>query len=62
MMHQSFQRQILGLAGWLAASFLAGGTGPLPHRALASSTYNCRGHHGPRPRGSLVRFGRCSTS
>jgi tryptophan-rich sensory protein len=33
MMHQSFQRQILGLAGWLAASFLAGGIG-----AIASSS------------------------
>jgi tryptophan-rich sensory protein len=33
MMHQSFQRQILGLAVWLAASFLAGGIG-----AIASSS------------------------
>ena len=33
MMRQSFQRQILGLAGWLAASFLAGGIG-----AIASSS------------------------
>lgn len=29
MTHQSFQRQSLGLAGWLAASFVAGGVGAI---------------------------------